>query len=169
MDIECFVIKQSRLGIATKQKYKIYLQTNNKENKKLIELMADDINTGSRCESVELFDESKQNEFDYFKSSFEVFEDKEITANESTYSIKELSDTIYIYSDVKGLVNIEQRLKKFNKEIGKLNKLIEKGNKSLSRIEKEDIRKKQEDKIKGYKENLDLFQDAVNQLQRLSK
>ena len=108
--------KQSTLGIATKQQYKVYLKTNNDENKKLIKLMADDINTGARCESVELFDESKQNEGLYFKSSFDVYEEKEVTAaDESSYNIKEVSDTIYIYSDVKGLVNVEQRLKKFNK------------------------------------------------------
>ena len=64
--------KQSRLGIATKQQYKVYLDTKNEEYRKLIELMKDDINTGARCESVELFDENKQNGEDYFVSTFDV-------------------------------------------------------------------------------------------------
>ena len=167
-------IKQSRLGIATKQQYNVYLKTDNDENRKLIELMKDDINTGARCQSIQLFDDIKQNENDYFKSSFDVYEEKEVIRSSSTdeddkiYTTKEIVDTIFIYSDVKGLVNIKARLNKFNKEIEKLNKLIEKNNKALSRIEKEDIRKKTEDKIKGYQENLDIFRDAVDQLQRLA-
>ena len=83
--------------------------------------MKDDINTGARCQSVELFDDIKQNENDYFKSSLDVYEEKEVIAsssnNNNIYTIKEVVDTIFIYSDVKGLVNIEARLKNLIKKL----------------------------------------------------
>merc|ERR1712176_1251512 len=135
--------------------------------------MGDEINTCAMCESVCLFDESKQNADDYFMSTLDVYETvkksvDDAKESDASYSVKKIADTITIYSEVKGLVKVEQRIKKFNKEIDKLKKLIAKAEKSLEKIDKESIRKKQEEKIKGYKENMAIYQDAIKQLEKMS-
>jgi len=164
--------KQASLGLSTKTRYAVFLQSTTGKNDELIELMAHDICTLSQSESVRKFDAAKQSEADYFVSSFEVFATVEAEAGgddeKQSYAKKECVDTIRIFSDVRGVVKTEQRVAKFKKEMGKLDKLIEKAQKSLAKITKEDVRRKQQEKMRAYTEKRDGFQRDCQQLEKLS-
>jgi len=177
--------KQSQLGLSTKTKYAVHLFSNDDKHQKILKMMANDINTLSMSDGVFVLDndENAKNNGAYFMSAMDVFkqteksvttntadDDEQKTASMSTvslYSVKEKCDTIYVYSAVKGLVNVEQRIKKFNKETTKLQSMIDKTSKSLLKIDKEDIRKKTEEKLKTYQRDLNAMQDTIKQLQRL--
>jgi len=160
--------KQTALGLSTKTKYVVFLESTTGANDELIELMAHDIATLSQSESVRRFDAKTQSEADYFVSSFEVFAAVAADDEKQSYAKKECVDTIRIFSDVRGVVKTEQRVAKFKKEMVKLDKVIAKAQKSLAKISKEDVRRKQEEKIRAYTEKRDGFQRDCQQLEKLS-
>merc|ERR1719356_2441163 len=129
--------------------------------------MARDICTSAVCERVGIFDNAKQKESDYFKSAHQVYEEVVVEEKEQQYTTKQVADTIFIYSDVRGKVSTAQRLKKFEKEMGKMNKLIEKSQKTMGKCKKEDILKKEQKKIDEYKEKIANIERDIEQLKRL--
>jgi len=161
--------KQSVLGMPTKTQYAVYLKSEKEDTatEKKIAMMARDICTSAVCESVGIFDNSKQKETDYFKSAHSIYEEVMVEEKEQQYTTKQVADTIFIYSDVRGKVSTAQRLKKFEKEMGKMNKLIQKSEKTMGKCKKEDILKKEQKKIDEYKEKIANMERDIEQLKRL--
>ena len=130
-------------------------------------MMANDICRSALCESVAIWDESKQNENEFFVSSHPIFEEVVVEEKEQQYTTKQLADTIFIYSDVRGKVATAQRLKKFEKETAKLTKLVAKSQKTMAKCKKDDILKKEQKKIDEYNDKIAVFQRDMEQLKRL--